>query len=726
MAEPELDNGLLEAAGEPADQDEQAVPPEQFVAFVTGAGNLAAELPEDQLKEIARQAIEDYELDKGSMAEWLDQMEKGLNLAALVKERKTYPFDDAANVRYPLITSAALQFNARAYPAIVPEDRVVKAKVWGEDPAGQKAARADRVSEFMSWQLSAKIEEWEPETDKLLTLLPIVGTMTRKWWPDPVDRRPRCRLIEPGKFIVNNKVKNLHEAPRLTEELPLFPVEIESRVRAGQFVEFEYQPGDEDRQAPQDFIEQHTRIDLDEDGYDEPYVVTIHCETQTVVRLVADFGAEDVRYRTETRQVEALVPVMDPMTGAQVTVPQMVPQEVKTGIIRIDRGSYFVAHRFMPGMDGGFHGTGLGLLLGDISEAINSIINTLLDAGHYASLGGGFIGAELRLKGGGQRVRPGEWKMITGFGDDVRKAMVPMTYPGPDVVLFQLLGLLIEAGREIASVKDVITGDAQRQQTATTTLALIEQGMMVFTAAYKRIFRALKQEYKLLARMNAQSVSPEEYNQFHDGQQPFDPQQDFGAADMDVEPVADPRSVTKMQEAAKAQLVMQLADQGMVDRAEALKRVAQAADIPDFEQLVPQPDPAQVQMQQQMMQLQMAAAEAQLMQVRVDIELAIAKIGSERAGAIKDLADAEAQQVGRRLEAMQMMLEDRRARLDAILGSAERMARQPGDAGAARGNGAGAGPAQGGAGPIVLVGPGGFGGGPQGVPGGGAVGGGLL
>lgn len=715
MDEPQLDNGLL-TVGEASDP--APVPPADFVAWATASKNLVPDLSQDEVTQIARQALDDWRMDKTSMADWLEKMQAGLDLAALVKETKSYPFENPSNVRYPLVTSAALQFNARAYPAIVPGDRVVKPKVWGKDPQGQKAARGERVSEFMSWQLSAQIEEWESETDKLLTILPIVGTVFRKWWYDAVDNRARCRLIEPGKLVVNAKVKHLADAPRLTEEIPLYPSEIETRIRTDQFVVFDFDEAPDDKQGAQEFIEQHLLFDLDEDGYPEPYIATLHVDTETLVRLVADYTVDDVRFRTEQQTED--VPAIDPLTGTQVITQSVT--EVPVEILRIRRGSYFVAYRFMPGMDGGFHGTGLGLLLGDISETINTIFNTLLDAGHYASLGGGFIGAELRLKGGAQRMRPGEWKMINGYGDDARKAVVPMTWPGPDATLFQMLGMLIEAGREIASVKDVMTGDAPRNQTATTTMAMIEQGMMVFTAAYKRIFDSLRQEFKLLARINAETLDPEEYNQFLDEQQPFDPKADFGAADMDIEPVADPRSVTKMQSLGRAQMVMQLAEQGLVDKGEALSRVAQAADIPDVEKLMPKPDP----MQQHMMKMQMAGAEAQLMQARADIDLTLAKIDSERASAIKDMASVEGQQAAQRLNATKIMLEHQRARLDQLLGSPLGMAGQPGNGGFAGGNAPGGQPPQASAGAGVPVGIAGSGLGQEGFAPSGAMGGGLL
>lgn len=294
-------------------------------------------------------------------------------------------------------------------------------------------------------------------------------------------------------------------------------------------------------------------------------------------------------------------------------------------------------YHFLPSMDGGFFGTGLGLLLGDISESVNSIINMMMDAGHMASLGGGWIGQELRLKGGSNRFQPGEWKQIPATGNDVRAAVVPMTFPGPDATLFQLLGLLIEAGREVASVKDIMTGDTGgKQQTATTTLALIEQGMMVFSASYKRIYRSLKQEFRMMCRINAATVSPQQYMQFHDEQ--CDPQMDYHLADMDIAPVADPRSVTKMQETAKAQVVMQMADAGLVDRQEGARRILEATSIPDVEALLPKPDP----MQQQIAQMQMQAGMADIALKLADVQSKIADIEATKAKAVKDLTDAAA------------------------------------------------------------------------------------
>ncbi len=599
--------------------------PAQFLQAIIAAPNIADMLEPEKLASIGDDVCREHAIDYESMKDWRSRMERGIELASLVKTEKNYPFEKAANVKYPLITTAALQFNARAYPAIVPPDDMVKCKVFGQDEGGMKEARGMRVSSHMSYQLGSQIEEWEETTDQLLVVLPIVGTVVRKTWFDPAAGRPRVKLIDPSAFVINSKCRTIEDAPRVGEVLSLFPAEISERKATGQFRDVNFcEVEGEDPDAAQEFIEQHRRLDLDGDDYPEPYIVTVHKKTRMVARIVADFEDGDV--------------MMGP-----------------NGVVSIRRGSYFTPFHFLPSIDGGFFGTGLGFLLGDISESINTIINMMMDAGHMASRGGGFLGSEFRIKGGAQQFRPGEWKMVQARGADVKNSIVPMTFPGPDQTLFQLLGLLIEAGREVASVKDIMTGDSGgRAQTATTTLALIEQGMMVFTAAYKRIFRSLKREFKLLAKINAQTVSVEEYSLFHDpsGQTPIDPRADYAMADMDIQPVADPRSVTKMQEVAKAEIVMQLADSGKVDPGEATKRILQAAGIPDSEALAPKPNP----IQQQMEQMQMQVAQADLTLKMVEIDQAIADLEKTRSEAMENMTSAVANVAEQRLaDAMQAL-----------------------------------------------------------------------
>lgn len=695
-------------------QKEQQIDPVAFIESVTGGRNLAEDLPDDVLALVQSDVVQGYEIDKDSMSDWLDKMQKAIELAKLVKEDKEYPFTKASNIKYPLVTTAALQFNARAYPAIVAARDVVKCETWGEDPQGTKAERGKRVSSFMSWQLLRQMDEWDEDTDRLTLQLAIVGDMFRKVWP---DGRAKSKLAEPGAVIVNANAPTLQAAPRITEELRFYPHEIETKIRSGWFKAFDHNTSGDDTQEPHDFIEQSCRYDLDEDGYPEPYLVTVHCETQTIVRMVADFEPQDVQFVMATRMIEVPAQRIVPDEFGQpvaVQVLEQQPEEYAAGIGEIRRGNYWVHYRFMPGMGRGLLSTGFGILLGDISAAVNASINQLFDAGHYASLGGGFIGGEFRLKGGAQRFRPGEWKQVSQTGGDIRSAMVPMTYPGPDQTMFAMLGMLIDAGKEVSSTKDILTGDTgTKNMTATTTLALIEQGMKVFTACYKRIYVSLSHEFRMIAAINAQHVTPQEYNAFLDDEGQHDPRADFTAADMDIVPVADPEAVTRMQQMGKAQLLMEMAGNGLVSAEAASKRILEAAGIEATDELLPQPDP----MQQQMQAMGMQAAQADLAQKMADLELTMAKVEQARADAYAKVSGVERDDATARYDRVMKILEMQRDDLArSFEGSVGGMARPSGNGEAARNIGLVAGPPQGR--PIVAIpgGQAGFGGQAAGLP----------
>lgn len=631
----------------------------QRVAQLAASPNLAPMLSDADLTKLAQSVIEGFDIDKASMADWEERMQRGLDLAMLVKGEKSYPWDKAANIRYPLITSAALQYNARAYPAIVPSTDVVKVSVQGQDQQGQKSGRAKRVASFMSWQLKVDGREWERGTDQLTLQLPIVGDVFRKLWWDVTSNRVRSQIRLPGKHVVvNNNATTLGTAPRVSDIVDLYPHQVTTNFLSGRFREINIPPKPEDDHSPESFIEQLCRHDLDQDGYPEPYIVTVHRETQEVVRVVA-------AYDKDTERIDG------------------------NRIVAVDPVPYMVQYQFMPAMDGGLLGTGMGLLLGDISETINSTLNMIMDSGHLSSLGGGFIGAQnFRIKGGVQRVKPGEYKQVNFTGDDIRRGIVDLQFPGPSPVLFQMLGMLIESGREVTSVSNVMTGDAGRQNMPVgTIMALIEQGQMVFTASYKRIYLALQDEFALIARLNAKNLSPERYNAFLDGE-PADPAADFNLADMDVLPVADPSAVTSMQKMSRAQFIWELAKdpRGVVNVQEALMRVLDAAAVENPEALLPQPDPMQAK---QAMLMQAAQEEMLVIDMRLK-EASLEKMEAETLGILAK-AEATAAEVDllpmrMQIEQLRTMKESLRARREALdTRESGRMAQPPGDGMAAGG-----------------------------------------
>jgi chaperonin GroES len=606
------------------------------IKAIAEADNLAASMEDADLAKLANAVIEGFDIDLASMSDWIERMQRGLDLAMLVKDEKTYPWQNASNIRYPLITSAALQYNARAYPAIVPSSDIVKAAVHGADKDNQKANRAKRIASFMTWQLTVDSREWERGTDQLTMQLPIVGDMFRKIWWDVSTNRLRSQLRMPGKHIVvNNNATTLNTAPRVSDQIDLYPHQVKTNFLTGRFIEIDLPKKPEDDQSPEQFIEQMCRHDLDGDGYPEPYIVTVHKDTQKVVRVVAAYDMETVRIGNGR-------------------------------IVAADPASYLIHYQFMPPMDGGLLGTGMGLLLGDISDTINSTLNMIMDSGHLSSLGGGFIGAQnFRIKGGVKRIRPGEYQQVNFAGDDIRRGIVDLQFPGPSPVLFQMLGMMIEAGREITSVSNVMTGDAGRQNMPVgTVMALIEQGQMVFTASYKRIYRALQDEFDLICRLNRKNVTPERYKAYLDEE--ADPQADFDMSNMDVLPVADPKAVTSMQKMSRAQFLLELATQQLVDPQEAVRRVLEAAAIDDAEALIPQPDP-------EMMKQQMLMQSVQEELTVIDIRIRQAELENIEAKTLETLAKAEAASAEVDLLPMKARIEELRAMKEALNATRQRV-----------------------------------------------------
>lgn len=687
-----------EVAAEPQQAAQQDISPAQKLEIIMKEPNIAAVLPEQTLSEISSKVVDEYRIDKASRKDWEERIDGALDLAMMVAATKSYPFEGAANIKYPLLTVAALQFNARAYPAVVQGNRVAKCQTWGHDQQGLKAARAERVSEHLSFQLLSELPEWEGDTDKLLVILPIVGCAFRKVWWDPALKRNRTRLIQASSLVVNYFARSMEDVPRLTEEMQLYPYEIQERIRGGRFIEFDYknsgptvedsdrkdkqQPVDGDDDAPQMFLEQHRLLDLDEDGYPEPYIVTVHLATSKVCRIVANFGPESV----------------------------VMGDDGEISAIR--RNEYYVAYQFLPSPDGGFYGWGFGWLLKDIGESINSTLNQMLDAGHLSNVQGGFVSSQLGIKEKTVRLKMGEWKVLNTSGP-ISQAIMPITYPGPSAVLFNLLGTLIESGKEVASIKDVLTGDTPATAPVGTTLAIIEQGLQVFTSIYKRVHRAIKAELGLHAKLNRNHLSPEKYAKFFDGEQ-VDPKADYNEDDMDILPVSDPNSVSKMQRLAKAQLIRDVAKENpTVNQYEATRRVLEAADIEDIEKLIlppPEPNPEDEFLKRLVAMLQLDQIEAEVLKTKT--------------AAIKNIADAEAAEAGPQVQAYIGYLNG----LSKMMGGAngDGQGRVPGMEGQP-GNAAGAQPLQiegGGPGipasgaPLPLMGPdpGGMGGAP--VPGG--------
>ena len=576
--------------------------------------NIAEKLKEEELNTISEQCKSGFEADLLSRKAWDDASKEWTKLALQVREEKSYPWVGASNVKYPLLSTAAMQFNARAYPSLVPSGgKVVKAVVIGKDPDGEKLKKSERVSTYMSYQLMEEMDGWEEDMDRLLIMLPIVGTLFKKTYFDSSEDKLVSRLVLPTNLVVNYWAPCLEEAERISEIITISRRNVKSKQLAGVYRDIDLgeppiydddtlntQGGRKDETTPWQFIEQHCYYDLDKDGYAEPYIVTFERSSGQVVRMVARFEAEDVKL-SDKGKVVAIEPI-----------------------------HYYTKYGFIPNADGSFYDVGFGVLLGPLNDSVNTLINQLVDAGHLNNLQAGFLGKGLKLKMGEHRFKPGEWKTINSTADDLKKQILPLPTKEPSNVLFQLMGTLITSGKELASVAEIFVGKMPGQNTpATTTMATIEQGMKVFTAVYKRIYRSLKSELKKLFELNGHYLNNDEYVSILDA--PIGPD-DFDDELYDICPQADPNAMSQTEKLMKAQGLLELLPTGMLDPVEVISRVLEAQEQPNWQKLFnkqiqesgqfePPPDPKLQEMQMKgQMEQQKVALQAQGQQHKMELE----------------------------------------------------------------------------------------------------------
>lgn len=573
--------------------------------------NIAETLSEDDLCRIGEEAKKGYEYDLQSRVQWERDIDEWMRLATQVREPKSYPWPRASNVKYPLLTTAAMQFAARAYPSLIPSNgQVVKSQVIGKDPDGSKFELASRVDTFMSYQLMHEMYGWEEDMDKLLIMLPVVGTVFKKTFWDPVTEQNVSKLILPKNLVVNYWTECLEKSERISERIEMSPRVVEERKRAGLFLNEKLPtpsipldmslnkqgitPPALDDTTPHVIIEQHTYLDLDQDGYKEPYIVTFDLSSGEVLRISARFDDNTMYFND------------------------------KDELLKIEPIQYYTKFGFIPNPDGSFYDIGFGMLLGPINESVNTLINQLVDAGTLSNLQSGFLGKGLRLKMGEQRFQPGEWKPVNATGDDLKKQIVPLPAKDPSNVLFQLMGSMITSGKELASVAEIFVGKMPGQNTpATTTMASIEQGMKVFTAVYKRLYRALDQEFKKLFDLNATYLNPETYQAItgiQTGPEDFKPQGADQKYVYRICPGADPTAVSQTEKLMKAQGLMELMPLGTLDPVQVTIRVLEAQEQPNYQQVLhqqiqqtgqmppPPPDPKlqEIQMQSDAKQQELA------------------------------------------------------------------------------------------------------------------------
>lgn len=647
--------------------------------------NIAELLGKEDLQTIGYQVAQDFDNDLLSRTQWEKRTEASLKLALQVAETKNFPWPNASNVKFPLITIAALQYHARSYPVLIDSDLPVKCRVIGDDKDGLRALRAARVEQHMSYQLLEEDEDWESEMDKVLITQPIVGCAFKKTYFDPIRKHNISENVLAKDLVVNYWTKSLETASRITHVLQMTKNEIYERVARGLWLEISDDkqqqsasilvgsglqnlqdkiqgltpPEPSDSSTPIEILEQHCHIDFDDDGYAEPYIVYVRKDNKQVARIVARYTKPDVEYNS------------------------------KDVVLSIKAEQYFTKYPFVPSPDGGFYDLGFGVLLGPLNESINTIVNQLVDAGTMSNTAGGFLSRGVKLRGGSSSFNPMEWKPVDTTGDDLRKGIVPLPVREPSQVLFTLLNLLINYGERIGGSVDILTGQNPGQNTpAETTRTMAEQGMKVFNGIFKRTHRSLKQEFRKLYRLNQIFVTDNTKYFSNVENQGVILATDYNGPVTDVMPTADPSVTSDSQRIQQAMAIAQRVSTapGLYNRYEAEYAFLKAMKVTNIDKLLPdpagpnaipsQPDPK--------LQIEQMKAETRKVEAELAMKMGLLKLMGEaelNQAKIKKLeAEAESTKIGIATEGQKIRIQEinsqiglQRERREGILSSIDTM-----------------------------------------------------
>lgn len=646
--------------------------------------NLCDRFSVADLNKIGECVIAGYEADERSRSAWLRRMESAMDLALQLQKQKSFPWAGCSNVAFPLVTIAAMQFHSRAYPTIINGNDVVKCRVIGEDPTGEQTARAERVSTHMSWQVLEQDESWEEQKDRLLLNLPIVGTTFVKSRRDAIKGYNVNETILAKDLVLDYWAKSVEACPRKTQILSLFPNDLHTGIMSGIYRDVREEawygkppatsvpnpqadaradarkgqnPPPPDDHTPYVGLEQHVDLDLDGDGYAEPYIITVEKSSGCVLRIVTGFDREEDILRNARKEV-----------------------------ISIRRTEYFTKYGFIPSPDGGIYDIGFGILLGPLNESVNSIINQLIDNGTMQVTKGGFLGKGAKIRGGVQTFAPFQWNRVDSSGDDLRKNIVPLEVGEPSAVLFNLLSLLINYVNRIAGTTDPMVGENPGQNTPAENMrTMVEQGAKIYSAVFKRIWRCMKQEFKKNYVLNAIYMT----GKTSFGKNQFVFREDYLGNPDAIAPAADPNLTSEQMALNQAMTLKQFAATTPGYNAEAVeRRVLKLMKVDAIDQIYPgasktgTPKDTKLQIAEMQVQVKMAALQAeqarfaaQLMEEQRINNAEIAKIYADIQNARETLAgDAQDRQIGA-LNAMLGMMKTKNdvlmKRIDVILKAME-------------------------------------------------------
>ena len=542
--------------------------------------NLAELIPDDELESLSGSLVSDYKYDKDARADWLKTYTDGLDLLGFKYEDRTKPFAGATGVTHPLLAETVTQFQAQAYKELLPPEGPIRTQIVGEiTPAIEE--QSQRVKEFMNYQISYEMEEYDQELDQMLFHLPLAGSAFKKVYYDAVKGRAVSKFVPAEDVVMPYVSTDMESCERVTHVVKIMGNELRKKQVGGMYRDIDVSMSPVEKndagekyddldgitatQNAEDIVLLESHCDLDIPGFEDknsqtgeptgiklPYVVTVDEGSGKVLSIYRNYREND-------------------------------PLRKKI--------QYFVHYKFLPGL--GFYGFGLIHMLGGLSRTATSALRQLIDAGTLSNLPAGFKARGLRVRDDDQPLQPGEFRDVDAPGGAIRESLMLIPYKEPSATLFQLLGFVVEAGRRFASIADNKMGEGSQANPVGTTMAIMERGTKVMNAIHKRLHYAQKVEFKLLSRVLAESLPPE-YPYAIRGGNRIIKQQDFDER-VDILPVSDPNIFSMSQRVTLAQTQMQMATSNpqMHNMHEAYRRMYEALGVRDIDMLLPPPQQPQ-------------------------------------------------------------------------------------------------------------------------------------
>lgn len=510
--------------------------------------NLAEFLEPEDLGLIALDLIEMYDADWRSAAEWRETIKKGIGFLGLRIEELTKPFIGAASAHFPLMIEAAMQFQARAINELFPSTGPCKSVIMGtQNPS--KVAQAQRVKDFMNYQLQYKMPGYRESLDKLLFYLPITGSCFKKIYWDKATNMPVSKFIPVEDFVVSYFSEDLANASRYTHVLHVDKNDLRKQQVAGLYCDIELGAGYEYETTP-------VKETIDKiEGRERPVAVDAD-DRYTILEMHVDYDIEGFEDRDEKGRVTGIaLPYVISIDKDSRTILAIRRNWHEDDPSKVKR-QWFVHFQYVPGF--GFYGHGLIHILGNLQKSATAILRAMIDASMYSIMPGGFKTRGLKIQNGQLPVAWGEWKEVDGYGDDIRKSLLPLPSKENSPATFQLLEMLVESGRRVASIADVNVGDMNvNEATGAAVMAQMEQAVKVMSAIHMRCHETQKAEYKQIFTLNAEHL-PDSYPYEVENATRTIKRKDFNDS-VDIQPVSDPNNFSEAQRILRSQAQLQLA-----------------------------------------------------------------------------------------------------------------------------------------------------------------------